>query len=363
MKILVVAGASGGHIFPAASFICALQDKQEGTETLLVLASRSIKTGIVLDKYKVRYISISGISRSIDISNLIALGKFLKGTWESLKIIVEFKPEIVVGFGGLDCIPCLFFAWLFRIKTLIHEQNVLPGRANRLLAKFVDRVAVSFSETKDYLNINPGKIVVTGNPLRRQLKQIDQTRALDFFGLDKDKLTLLVMGGSQGSQHINTEFLRAAALLKDASKLQVIHLTGTGSCAAIKQAYNKIRITARVFGFFTDMEQAYSASDLVISRSGATTVTELIFFGKPAIISPYPYAYSHQLENARILKEKGCAVVIKDAELDKDVLRQTLELFINNPAEIEAMRSGFRDLAKPDAASLLAEAALSLELQ
>ncbi|MFA4989692.1 MAG: undecaprenyldiphospho-muramoylpentapeptide beta-N-acetylglucosaminyltransferase [Candidatus Omnitrophota bacterium] len=360
MKILVVAGASGGHIFPASSFICALQDKQEGIEPLLVLASRSIKAGIVLDKFKVKYISISGISRSMDIRNLIALGKFLKGTWESLKIIVEFKPDMVVGFGGLDSIPGLFFAWLFRIKTLIHEQNVLPGRANSLLAKFVDRVAISFSETKNYLNINPGKIVVTGNPLRRQLKQLDQSRALDFFGLDKDKLTLLVMGGSQGSEHLNTEFLRAAALFKDVSKLQVIHLAGAGSYAAVKQAYSKIRITAKVFGFFRDMEQAYSAADLVISRSGATTVAELIFFGKPAIIFPYPYAYSHQLENARILKEKGCAMVINDAEPDKDLFRQTLESFINNPAKIAAMRSGFKDLARPDAASLLAEAALSL---
>ncbi|MDD2679802.1 MAG: UDP-N-acetylglucosamine--N-acetylmuramyl-(pentapeptide) pyrophosphoryl-undecaprenol N-acetylglucosamine transferase, partial [Candidatus Omnitrophica bacterium] len=224
MKVLVVTGASGGHIFPAASFISALQDKHQEIETLLVLSSRSLKTGIALDNYKVRYISTPRLSRSIDINNLIALAKFLKGAWESLKIIVGFKPDIVIGFGGLDSIPCLFFAWFFRIKTLIHEQNVLPGRANRLLARFVDRAAISFSETKERLKINPGKIILTGNPLRRQLKIIAKAQALDFFGLPKDKLTLLVMGGSQGSQHINTEFLKAAAFLKDTAKFQVIHL-------------------------------------------------------------------------------------------------------------------------------------------
>ena len=202
--------------------------------------------------------------------------------------------------------------------------------------------------------------MVTGNPLRRQLKRIDKAEALDSLGLAKDKLTLLVMGGSQGSQHINTGFIQAVALLKDTTQLQVIHLAGAGSDEAIKQAYSKIRITARIFGFFTAMEQAYSACDLVISRSGATTVTELIFFGLPAILSPYPYAYSHQLENARVLKDRGCAVVIDDAELDKEIFRQTLESLINNPGKIEAMRSGFKDLAKPDAAGLLAEAALSL---
>jgi len=360
MKILAVTGASGGHIFPAASFIRALQDKDKGVETLLALPSRSLKAGITLEGYKIKYISTPGISRHIDLKNLLALVKFLKGIGESLNIIVKFRPDIVVGFGGLDCVPCLFFAWLFRIKTLIHEQNVLPGRANRLLAKFVDRVAVSFGATQKYLNINPEKITLTGNPLRRQLKKIDQAQALGFFGLAKGKLTLLVMGGSQGSQHINAEFLKAAALLKDTAQLQIIHLAGAGSYEAVKEEYNKIKIKARVFGFFEAMEQAYSAADLAIARSGATTVTELIFFGLPAIISPYPYAYAHQLENARILEEKGCAVVISDAELDKDIFRQTLETLINDPGKIAAMRSGFKDLASPEAANLLAEAALSL---
>jgi UDP-N-acetylglucosamine--N-acetylmuramyl-(pentapeptide) pyrophosphoryl-undecaprenol N-acetylglucosamine transferase len=168
------------------------------------------------------------------------------------------------------------------------------------------------------------------------------------------------MGGSQGSQHINTEFLKVAELLKDTARLQVIHLSGAGSYAAVKEEYNKIKIEARVFGFFEAMEQAYSAADLVIARSGAITVTELIFFGLPAIISPYPHAYAHQLENARILEEKGCALVIDDADLDKDIFRQTLEALIDDPGKIAAMRSGFKDLASPEAASLLVEAALSL---
>lgn len=360
MKILVAAGASGGHIFPAVSFIRALQDKHKGLETLLVLASRSIESGIPLEDYKVRYISIPRISRKFNSGTFIALAKLLKGAWESLGIIVEFKPDIVVGFGGLDCIPCLFFAWLFRIKTLIHEQNVLPGRANRLLARLVDRVAISFGRTKDYLSIDPVKILVTGNPLRRQLRKVAKGEALGFFNLSKNKLTLLVMGGSQGSQHLNMGFLKAMALLKDTSKLQVIHLAGSGSYEGVRQAYSKVKIEARVFGFFSAMEQAYSAADLVIARSGATTVAELVFFGLPAIFSPYPYAYNHQLENARVLKEKGCAVVIDDAELDKDIFRQTLDALINEPARLEAMRSGFKDLTNPDAAVLLAEAALSL---
>ena len=153
MKVLVVAGVSGGHIFPAVSFISALKEKHKEIATLLVLPVRSLKFGILLTDHKTRYISTSTISLSINSSNLIALAMFLKGAWESLRIILEFKPDIVVGFGGLDCLPCLFFAWFFRIKTLIHEQNVLPGRANKLLAKFVDQVALSFAETKKYLNL------------------------------------------------------------------------------------------------------------------------------------------------------------------------------------------------------------------
>ncbi len=360
MKVLVVTGASGGHIFPAVSFIDTLKEKPKEIDTLLVLPKRGLRPGILLADCKIKYISTSPVTFSISTANFIAIARFLKGIWESLRIILEFKPDIVVGFGSLDSIPCLLIAWFFRIKTLIHEQNVLPGRANRLLARFCDRVAVSFSKTKDYLNINQEKIVVTGNPLRGQLKKIDRNAALDFFGLNKDKFTILVMGGSQGSRHINSGFLKAAASLKDVSVIQVIHLAGAGDFEEAKEAYKNINLNHKIYDFLENMGEAYSASDIVISRAGATTISELIFFKLPGIISPYPYAYAHQLENAKVLGDRGCVIIINDDELEKEVFKITLETLINNRDKLEGMRSGFTGLSMSEAAGSLADVALSL---
>jgi UDP-N-acetylglucosamine--N-acetylmuramyl-(pentapeptide) pyrophosphoryl-undecaprenol N-acetylglucosamine transferase len=191
----------------------------------------------------------------------------------------EFRPDIVIGFGTIDCLPLLLLAWIFRVKTLIHEQNVLPGRANRLLARFSDRIAISFEETREHLAAYEKKIVLTGNPIRKELEKIDRLKALGFFGFKEDKFTILVMGGSLGSQRINAAFLKAASLLTDTSGLQVIHITGIKDCELIKARYKDLNIESRVFGFLNSMQYAYSACDLVISRAGATSVTEIMFFG------------------------------------------------------------------------------------
>jgi UDP-N-acetylglucosamine--N-acetylmuramyl-(pentapeptide) pyrophosphoryl-undecaprenol N-acetylglucosamine transferase len=360
MKILAVTGSSGGHIFPAVSFISALKNRRKDINTLLVLPKRCLKAGITIPDCGVKYISTRPLSLKLSSENLISSGRFIQGSFESLKIILGFKPDIVVGFGSLDSIPSLFFAWLFRIPAMIHEQNVLPGKANRLLARLVDKAAISFPETKSYLKIDPQKIALTGNPLRERLKIIDKKAALDFFGLSPDKFTVLVMGGSQGSRHLNAGFLKAAQLLKNTAMIQVIHLAGRGDLEEIKGAYKKMNIAVRVFDIFNETEQAYSASDLVISRSGATTIAELSYFRLPAILSPYPYAYNHQLENAKVLRDKGCAVIINDDELDRDTLGVALESIIADRDKLKNMRSGFAGLAEFNSADRLAEAALSL---
>src|SRR4030042_1525803 len=173
MKILVATGASGGHILPALSFIHALRNKDPRIDALLVIPKRSLKYNLPPVNVKVKYVSFSPIKLSLELKSLIALLKFFQGTLESLILLLEYKPDIVVGFGSLDSIPLVFFAWMARIKTLIHEQNVTPGRANRLLAKFSDKIAVSFEETMSYWQDYRKKIVLTGNPLREDLIPIE----------------------------------------------------------------------------------------------------------------------------------------------------------------------------------------------
>jgi len=362
---LVACGSSGGHIFPALGFLDILKDKfrslsvgrdkHRDIDILLILPKRSIINQIETLGYKVKYISISPIKLNIDFKNIVAISRFFKGIFESIFILLSFKPDVVIGFGSLVCIPIVILAWAFRIKTLIHEQNVIPGRANRFLAKFTDKIAISFEETKNYLKSYKRKIIFTGNPLRKGLVKIEKNRALDFFGLGYNKFTILVMGGSIGSHSINLGFLNAISMMSDRFKLQIIHLTGLGDCDLLKDRYKDLNINIKLFSFLKAMQYAYSASDLVICRAGATTIAEIISFGLPAIIVPYPFAYEHQLNNAKVLENNGCAIIIKDNELDTDILRQTIEDLTNNFGKIQKMRSRYGNIPRPATNDLLVD--------
>lgn len=361
MKILVVTGSSGGHIFPALSFLHALRDRGKDIDALLLLPKRAKELDLALQDCRVGYLSISTVKFKPDFKNLAAWFGFLKGSLESLCLLVEFRPDIVVGFGSISSVPAVLFAWIFRIKTLIHEQNVIPGRANRLLAKFADKIAISFVETKNYLN-NSERAVLTGNPIRRELKADKDLRqeALNFFGFNNNKLTILVMGGSQGSHRINTCFLNAVSMIKDKSGFQVIHLAGQQDCALLDNGYRDLRVAFKLFTFLKEMQYAYSIADLAITRAGATTISELVFFATPAVIIPYPFAYRHQLNNAGVLTKHEAAVLINEDELKPEVLKEVLVDLMNNPNKIKFMRSNYSRISRTNACDLLANEALSL---
>jgi UDP-N-acetylglucosamine--N-acetylmuramyl-(pentapeptide) pyrophosphoryl-undecaprenol N-acetylglucosamine transferase len=195
--------------------------------------------------------------------------------------------------------------------------------------------------------------VVTGNPLRKEMVIPQKQKAREFFGLPPERFTLMVMGGSQGSSRLNDTFLAAVseAPLKD--KLQVIHLAGTQDYQSIKQRYQDLNIEARVFVFLQEMQYAYGASDLAFSRAGATTITELMFFKLPAVISPYPYAYQHQSANAAILKNAGCAVILEEQQLTPESLRRQIEALINDQERLRDMRASYEKIFIPQAAEAL----------
>ena len=360
MRVLVVAGASGGHIFPACSFIASLKEARPDIEVLLVLPKTNFAGHLAAKGYKIRYIATSSMPQRLDFKVFSALFNFMKGTLQSLFLLSGFCPEIVVGFGSLSSVALVIWAWLFRIKTLIHEQNVIPGTANTLLAMFADSIALSFPETGRYFQNYAKKIQITGNPLRKELEIVDRGRAIGFFKLAADKFTILLTGGSQGSRNLNNGFLRAVSGLKDRSVVQIIHLAGSKDCASLKDNYAGLGIEARVFDFLDKMHYAYSASDILISRAGATTISEAIFFQMPAIIVPYPFAHQHQLKNADVLKNRGCAVVVNDDELDTDKLKNTLRDFIDNPGKIKHMRANYGSMPRLESGMLLAGQALSL---
>jgi UDP-N-acetylglucosamine--N-acetylmuramyl-(pentapeptide) pyrophosphoryl-undecaprenol N-acetylglucosamine transferase len=360
MRILVVSGVSGGHIFPALGFLDTLKHKDSKIEVLLVLPKSDMSEQIRTVGFQVNHISISSIKLSLNFKNLLAVFRFLKGSLESMFIILKFKPAVVVGFGSLVTIPMVLFAKAFRIKTLIHEQNVIPGKANRFLARFTDRIALSFSQSKDYLRDYHRKTVVTGNPIRGGFQRIDKNKALGYFGFSGDRFTMLVMGGSLGSHTVNKAFLKALIMLNNPDKLQVIHISGIKDYDFIKQAYQGLRVKVKLFSFLDAIQYAYSASDLVLSRAGATTINEIIFFGLPAIIIPYPYAHEHQLANAEVLRILGAAVVVREDRLDTPILKDTIDNIMNNHQRLAAMRSYYTNISKNIANDLLVDEALFL---
>jgi len=359
MRILVVTGSSGGHLFPAVSFLESLKGIKPDVKVLLVLPKIGVKPKILPEGCQVQYISITPIGARLNSKNLVSFLRFFKGSFESLILLIRFKPDIVAGFGSIDSIPLIIFAWIFRLKTIIHEQNVIPGKANKLLAKFVDKVAISFNETKDYLNISPSRIVVTGNPLRSFIKKAGKKEALNYFGFDESKFTILVAGGSQGSHNINIAFLDAISHLAD-NNLQVIHLSGEKDRSLLESGYKNLKALAKVFSFFEEMQYAYSAADLIICRAGATTITELIELALPAIIIPYPFAYAHQLQNARVLEKAGTAIVINDNELGSGILQERIELLLHDSTKLENMRLGYKGITKVQADAALVKETLLL---
>ncbi|MBP7215708.1 MAG: UDP-N-acetylglucosamine--N-acetylmuramyl-(pentapeptide) pyrophosphoryl-undecaprenol N-acetylglucosamine transferase [Candidatus Omnitrophica bacterium] len=341
MRILAVAGASGGHIFPALAFLAAAGERDASVKTLLVLPKTTRLERRLFIGYGVRFVPYCSLRPGLHFSNLRALFVLAKGMCASLFIILEFKPAIVVGFGSLVSCLVLPWAWLFRLKTVIHEQNVSLGQANRALAFFSDRIALSFAQTKKLLPRYSEKIVVTGNLLRTNLVQVPKKEARDFFGFTDLAFTVLIMGGSQGSHRINAEVVQAISMIEHVASLQFIHVAGEADQQWVKDAYRQLKVKHAVFSFLEQVHYAYSLADLIICRAGATTVAELMLFKIPAIVIPYPFAYDHQLENAKVLEQQGCAVVVTEQELRARMLAKKIEDFSGKPDTISAMRKGY----------------------
>ena len=358
MRILLVTGSSGGHIFPAKALIDSL--KASGNEVLLVLPQKNQENKISFEFVPIKYIHCANLSFNLNSKNISGVYFFLWGAWEGMRIIIKFKPDVVVGFGSLNTVALMFWAWLFRVKTIIHEQNVIPGRANRCLAKLVDKVAVSFSQTNSYLNISREKISLTGNPIRRDLVRLNRQEALDFFKFKEGKFNILITGGSQGAHKLNTTCLAALSACQVKDNLQVIHISGVSDFATLQAGYISLALDYRLYDFLSAMQYAYSVADLVICRAGATTIAELQRFGIPAILVPYPFAYAHQLANAQILESLKAALIIRDEEFTPEELNDKLREFLEDSQKIKTMAQGYPKIQVFDAGEMLAREVLSL---
>ena len=276
---------------------------------------------------------------------------------QSFLIIKKFKPDVVVGTGGYVSGPVVFVASLLGVPTLIQEQNSYPGITTRLLSTLVDEVHISFEASRKYLK-KKDNVFLTGNPIRSSLKIYPKGEALKFFGLDEGKKTLFVFGGSTGARSINEAMLEIIDELVKRD-IQVIWQTGMLDFERVRNKCEGMR-EVKVFPFLDEIDYAYSACDLVVCRAGATTISEITYFGVPSILVPYPFAAAnHQYENARVLSENGAGEILLDSEL-KSKLKEKILNLITDDQKLKMMREKAKSLANPEAGDMIAKSILKL---
>jgi UDP-N-acetylglucosamine--N-acetylmuramyl-(pentapeptide) pyrophosphoryl-undecaprenol N-acetylglucosamine transferase len=327
LRIIIAGGGTGGHIFPAIAIANAIKKQQLQTKFLFVGAKGKMEMEKVPQAgYKIQGIDIAGFNRSSLIKNIGLPIKLVRSFLQVRTIINEFKPDAVVGVGGYSSFPVLKQAQLKGIPTFIHESNSFAGKSNIMLGKKATKVFVASDGMERFFPAN--KIQITGNPVRSSIAKstVSRAEAIKFFALDESKKIVLAVGGSLGARSINQALAKSLDALTE-HNLQLIWQTGKTTAAEYKAKANK---NVWVNEFITQMEMAYAAADIVISRAGAMAVTELCVAGKPVVFVPFPFASEdHQTVNATHLVEKHAALMIKDSEANDKLVETTISLAEN----------------------------------
>ena len=361
MKILLACGGTGGHIFPAFSVAEELKRRNPAAEIVYVCGNKDIEDQIfkIVVHERVIPIESAALPRGAALLNPTFLLKLIEGFSQAKRLLRTEKPDAVVGFGGHFSFPVVLMARVLGFKTLIHEQNVKPGAANRVLRPWVRGIAVSFPETLGFFP-KRRNVYLTGNPIRSAIETAPKKEALSFFGFSENKKTLLVLGGSQGAGAINTLFLAALPLLPAwfKEKVQVLHLCGKMPKAEAARAFQKAGLDARVYSFFDRMDLAYAAADFALGRAGATFLAEIAFKNIPAVLVPYPHGDGHQRENARVYSRTHRACVTEQSELTPAKLKDLIVDYAGKNFKADDTDGNFR--ADTNARILLADCILGL---
>ncbi len=350
MRAILAGGGTGGHVIPALAIAQELQ-KQHGAEVLFIGTARGIENRLVpAAGFPLKLVQVGALNRVSLATRLKTLFDLPRAFWDSRRILSDFQPDIVIGVGGYASGPAMLAAVLNRIPTLAFEPNVVPGFANRVVARMVSGAAVHFAETVEYFR----HAEVTGVPVRQAFFEIADKRV--------GKPTLLVFGGSQGARAINQAMTQCLPeLLQQVPDLHLIHQTGERDYNDTQAAYQRAGASAEVYPFINDMPAFFARADLVLCRSGASTVAEITAAGKPAVFVPFPRAADdHQRVNAQALERVGAAVVLEETKLDRVWLVDTIGALLKDPGRLRRMSEAARRLAHPNAARDIAALAARL---
>jgi len=348
-KVVISGGGTGGHIYPAIAIANALKELMPGTEILFVGAQgRMEMEKVPAAGYKIEGLWISGIQRRLTLDNLLFPVKVLSSYRRAKQIIREFKPDIAIGVGGYASFPLLFAASRMGIPTLIQEQNGYAGVANKFLASKAEKICVAYEGMGKFFPAD--KLVLTGNPVRKDIVSVDARRqqAYEHFGLDAQKKTLLVIGGSLGARTINESIDQGLERIGQ-ENIQVLWQTGKWYIDQARKRAEAFK-SVNVFDFIYEMDLAYAAADIVISRAGALSISELSLVGKPVILVPSPnVAEDHQTKNAMALVQKEAAILVKDEAAREHLIEEAMTL-LNDAKQQERLGKNIRTLGRPDAA-------------
>ncbi len=362
LKIVVSGGGTGGHIFPAVSIANAIKNRCPDADILFVGAlGRMEMQRVPAAGYEIKGLPICGFDRKNMLKNVIVLYRIWKSQRMARKIIKEFRPMAAVGVGGYASGPTLNTCAKMGIPCLIQEQNSYAGVTNKLLAKKAQRICVAYDGMERFFPAD--KIMKTGNPVRQALldTKMSKEKALESFGLRPGIRTVLIVGGSLGARTINESVLQHLDLVEQ-SRVQIIWQTGKYYNASIMEQLkaHKEMPNLKVTDFISDMGAAYKAADLVISRAGASSISEFCLIGKPVILVPSPnVAEDHQTKNAMALVEKDAALFVKDADAPERLLRLAIET-VRDDNTLARLSGNIKKLALPDSADIIAQEVIRL---
>lgn len=360
MKVLISGGGTGGHINPGVAIAKKIKEKHNDANILFVGTEKGLEKKMVpKEGFKIKFITVEGLNKKVSLNTMKSLVVGVKGYIQAGKIIKEFKPDVVIGTGGYVCGPVVLSAFLKGIPTIIHEQNAIPGVTNKILSKIASRVAISFKESEKYFPKN--KVVFTGNPVKEQIITLNREKSREVWGLDKEKPIVFVVGGSRGAKNVNNAIIDIIPRFIE-ENVQLIFVTGENQYEDTIKTLEKNKINVKnikgikILPFIFNMHEALGACDLIVSRAGATTLSEITAVGIPAILIPSPFvANNHQEYNAIALEENGAAILIKESQLKDNVLSEQIFNIIRNKETLVSMGLNSKKMAVIEAADNIYE--------
>ena len=365
MKIVLSGGGTGGHIYPALALMNRIKEKYPDSEFLYVGTDRGLESTIV-PKAGVAFksVKIQGLRRSLSLQNLKTVYLMIKSISDSKKIIKAFQPDVVIGTGGYVCAPVLYAASKLGIPTIIHEQNSVAGVTTKFLSRVVDRICICFEDARSDFSAYPDKIVFTGNPRAQEVASLKECADLNEYGLKEGVPTVLIFGGSRGAKKLNESFVAAYPLFKD-KPYQVLLATGDVHFNAVEQEISALtdRLeNVRIVPYIHDMPKLFKRTDLIVSRSGATTLTEVMALGLPSILIPSPYVTNnHQQKNAESLVKNGAAEMILEKDLSAQSLFEAIDKLMIYETVRKEMALQAKQMGITDASDRIIDVILALK--